>query len=94
MICFGVKLSFRLVPPVLVLRLGLQHPLSSEGGWRFCSTCRLSLLIDAMGACLQILAFADLKLSRLAASCADLWMLGGFCACSNGDLLCTSCDYS
>eukprot|EP00956_Cyclotella_meneghiniana_P012643 scaffold17983_cov42-Cyclotella_meneghiniana.AAC.2 len=61
------ELSFRFVPPVLVLRRGLQHPLSSE----------------AMGACLQILALADLKLSKFAASCADFWILGGFCACCN-----------
>lgn len=95
--CLGVILNLRLVPPLLVDELegsALVHPRWREGGWSFRSTCRLLSFINATGACLVMRAFADLKLSRSAASCAERWICTGDSTCCLGVLETTWCALS
>ena len=64
----GVNRTFRCVPPDRVDSVVLIHPLLIDGGCKFCRMCKLSSLILATGACFVTLAWADLKLSKSAAS--------------------------
>jgi hypothetical protein len=73
--------------PLRVLIWGLMQPRLRDCGCKFWSTCKLESLISTTSACLVTLAFALLKLSRSAATCAASWTLTGDAACCFGVLL-------
>ena len=59
----------------------------SDLGYNFSRIGLFTSFIGAMGMCLTILAYADLKLSLSAASWAHLWVSGGLSLNDLADLL-------